>query len=180
MTAHRAVDRRQLVRERFNVRGAHGGVGVEQMCELDPECLRIQPERISVAIKRPAAARRDFPDPGLVLTAEDPVAEAVRSPPRDLYRVRAVRTRCHDLDRALARDPRQAAAGNNALELHRPVPVTSPRQSTRRRAAPGRTARVAPMCRAHFAAVPPVRIATSSSTSATGLTGFALPSLQAR
>ncbi len=58
-------------------------------------------------------------------------------------------------------------------------PLCPQRRSGRDRAARGRTARWAPPCRARPAAVPPVRIATSSSASVTGSTCSARPSPQA-
>ena len=157
------------------MRGVERNVGIEEMRPPDPERFRCLAKRVAIAVECVAAARRDLRDrSGPRPRCRGSGHRGHRVPSGYLDGARPVGARGDDLDRSIARDPRQPGSWNDALELHELaptdpllVPVNETSSLTWSYGARGTSEPRSP------AAIPRVRIATSSSGFAKGSTCFA-------
>ena len=139
---HRTIDCGDLVRQRLDLRGIDGDIGIEEIRETDTQRLRNETKQASVSVKSETARRSNFAEVGLVFPIEDALAKAVRPLPGDLDRVGAVGTRGDDFHRAIAQNTSKTAAGNDAFKFHHDVRIPASWRSRHRRLRSGHYAQV--------------------------------------
>ncbi len=108
---HLAIDRGDLVRQRLDLRGADGEIGVEQIGQADAVRLGRQPQQAAVGVESIGPAGLDELEAGLLAADDEAFADAAVDPKDEVQRVRAELRDLNDLGDPGGSSPRRRAPG---------------------------------------------------------------------
>ena len=113
---HLAIDRRDLMRQRLDLRRRDGDVGVEEIGEADAVGLGGKPKQAAVGVEGVGPAGLDELKADLFAAHDQPLADTTVDTEDDVERVRAELGDLDDLGEAGRVEAAKTAAGFDALE----------------------------------------------------------------
>ena len=108
---HLAVDGGDLVRQRLDLRGADGEIGIEQVGEPDAVGLGRQPKKAAVGVEGVRAPGLDELERGLLAPIDEPLADPAVDAEHEVQRVRAEARDLNDLGDPGGIEPAKRAPG---------------------------------------------------------------------
>ena len=120
---HLAVDGRDLVRQRLDLRRADGEIGIEQVGEPDAVGLRRQPQQAAVGVEGVGPPGLDELEAAFLAAIDQPLADPAVDPEHEVQGVRAEARDLNDLGDPGGVEAPQSRAGLDILEVEHSPPI---------------------------------------------------------
>ena len=108
---HFTVNRRDLMRQRFDLRGTNREIRVKQICEANAICLRRKPKKTAVSIKCVGASSFQELEAAFFTAIDESLANSAVNPEYEIQGIGAEAGNRYNLSDATGSRPRNLAPG---------------------------------------------------------------------